>query len=124
MDTRDGRVEADMDAERAKITGLRSLYLALSRDLAIAIVNSNRFLSSRDTRRAGSIEGDAAVPFIRALQRHPNYDLGLVRYQRRWTAHEGRVCGDDVSHPGPACRRGSPGGTLVPPAFCGLAGHG
>jgi hypothetical protein len=36
MDTRDDRIAADMDAERAKIAELQSSHLALSRDLAVA----------------------------------------------------------------------------------------
>jgi kinesin family protein C1 len=34
MDSRDGRIAADMDAERAKIAELHANHLALSKDLA------------------------------------------------------------------------------------------
>jgi kinesin family protein C1 len=36
MDSRDGRIAADMDAERVKIAELQTAHLALSRDLAAA----------------------------------------------------------------------------------------
>jgi kinesin family protein C1 len=36
MDTRDGRIAADMDTERAKIAELQASQLALSKDLATA----------------------------------------------------------------------------------------